>query len=123
MTIRSEGQRPRPRLALPLALAASAAALAASAQPGHEETPAGAREVEIAKKLAGDDLTGPLFLCKPGGSIMVRQIQKDHIDDWLPPTQVFDNLYYIGTPFVGVYVLKTSAGLILFDSGISVPAA
>lgn len=34
----------------------------------------------------------------------------------LPPTQLFDNLFFVGNQFVGVFVLKTSAGLVLFDS-------
>ena len=32
------------------------------------------------------------------------------------PIQVFDNLYMIGTMWDGVYVLKTSAGLVLWDT-------
>jgi metallo-beta-lactamase class B len=34
----------------------------------------------------------------------------------VPPTRLFDNLVFVGNQFVGVFVLKTSAGLILFDS-------
>jgi metallo-beta-lactamase class B len=37
-------------------------------------------------------------------------------DQWLTPTKAFDNLFFIGNAFVGVWVLKTSEGLILFDS-------
>jgi len=33
------------------------------------------------------------------------------------PYKLFDNFYYIGTNNVGVYVVKTSAGLILIDAG------
>ncbi len=41
---------------------------------------------------------------KEGGKVLV------------PPTKLFDNLYFVGNQFVGVFILKTSAGLILFDS-------
>ncbi|MGH7524368.1 MAG: MBL fold metallo-hydrolase [Gemmatimonadales bacterium] len=34
----------------------------------------------------------------------------------LPPTQVFDNLYYIGTTDVGAWAIKTSAGVILINA-------
>ncbi len=33
-----------------------------------------------------------------------------------PPTQLFDNFYYVGLNSVGAYVLRTSAGLILIDT-------
>ena len=32
------------------------------------------------------------------------------------PEKMFDNLYYVGKPFVGVYILKTSAGLVMWDT-------
>lgn len=34
----------------------------------------------------------------------------------LPPTRLFDDMYFIGTPFVGTIVLKTEEGLVLIDS-------
>lgn len=33
-----------------------------------------------------------------------------------PPRQFFDNLYLLGTDFVGMFVLKTSEGLVAFDA-------
>jgi metallo-beta-lactamase class B len=32
------------------------------------------------------------------------------------PCQLFDNLYFVGTKFVGVLIVKTSEGLVLIDS-------
>src|SRR5438105_897570 len=32
------------------------------------------------------------------------------------PSQLFDNLYYVGRTDVGAWVLKTSEGLVLFDT-------
>ncbi len=34
----------------------------------------------------------------------------------LPPTKLFDDLYFVGTPFVGTIVLKTEEGLVLIDT-------
>ena len=34
----------------------------------------------------------------------------------LPPCQLFDDMYFIGTTFVGTLVVKTSDGLVLIDS-------
>jgi metallo-beta-lactamase class B len=34
----------------------------------------------------------------------------------LSPTRAFDQLYYVGTNIVGAWALKTSAGIILFDT-------
>src|SRR4030095_7126045 len=36
--------------------------------------------------------------------------------DAATPSQLFDNLYYVGKTDVGAWVLKTSAGLVLFDT-------
>jgi len=105
-----------------LVLGAVALGLAAAAPPPTAEPDAAAHEAAAARKLAGGDLTAPLFLCE-ANSTFVLDLIKNHQNDWLPPTRVFDNLYFIGTRFVGVYVLKTSAGLILFDSGTSVAFA
>ncbi len=33
-----------------------------------------------------------------------------------PPARAFDNLYYVGTTFVGSWVIRTSQGLILIDT-------
>jgi hypothetical protein len=34
----------------------------------------------------------------------------------LPPTQLFDDLFFIGTKFVGVLISKTTDGLMMIDS-------
>jgi metallo-beta-lactamase class B len=36
--------------------------------------------------------------------------------DAAPPSQLFDNFYYVGRTDVGAWVLKTSDGLVLFDT-------
>lgn len=96
---------------------AAAAMLIAATPPGGPATepPAVASQVEQARREAGSDLTQPLFLCRADSLATVRAAMRTS-DQWLQPVKAFDNLFYIGNAFVGVWVLKTSAGLILFDS-------
>lgn len=74
--------------------------------------------VAKAQELAGTDLTEPLLLCKTvaeAKDVVLARIKNDG-KVVVPPTQLFDNLYFVGNQFVGVFVLKTSAGLVIFDS-------
>lgn len=41
-------------------------------------------------------------------------LKADTID--VPPTRVFDNLYYVGNNFIGMLVFKTTAGLVVVDT-------
>ena len=77
-----------------------------------------AAHVARAKQLAGTDLTQPLVLCKPVADAKDLILAKAKSDGKavVPPTKLFDNLFFVGNEFVGVFILKTSAGLILFDS-------
>jgi metallo-beta-lactamase class B len=74
--------------------------------------------VARAEQLAGADLTQPLVLCKSVAEAKDVVLAKSKSDGKvvLPPTKLFDNLFFVGNQFVGVFVLKTSAGLVLFDS-------
>jgi metallo-beta-lactamase class B len=80
--------------------------------------PSADAHVARAGQLAGSDLTQPLLLCKPVAEAKDDVLAKSKSDSKvvLPPTKLFDNLFFVGNQFVGVFVLKTSAGLILFDS-------
>jgi metallo-beta-lactamase class B len=72
-----------------------------------------------AARLAGADLKPPLFLCRADSGQIVRKTLDEGSGHWLEPTQLFDNLFYVGNAFVGVLVVKTSDGLILFDATAS----
>lgn len=97
--------------------ALTVAVTGALAQPAAKpDVPAAAAHVERARQLAGKDLTKLLFLCDPNGTAVIGRTFEESSTQWLDPTRVFDNLSFIGTPFVGVWVIKTSQGLILFDS-------
>jgi metallo-beta-lactamase class B len=74
------------------------------------------KHVKRAKAIAGSEITAPLFLCEPQGNAGVAKAFAEG-KTRQKPTQAFDNLWYLGNSFVGVWVLKTSEGLILFDSG------
>ncbi len=77
-----------------------------------------AAHVAKARELAGTDLTQPLLLCKTVNEAKDIVLSKAKGDTKIvvPPTRLFDNLSFVGNQFVGVFVLQTSAGLILFDS-------
>lgn len=104
------------RSIIPIASALLAAT--AGAQPV-SDTPAALGEAAKARAIAGEDLKAPLFLCEPHGGGVVRRALETDSKQWLEPTKLFDNLFYIGNGFVGVFVLKTSEGLILFDAAQS----
>ena len=87
------------------------------------DTPAALLHVEAARKLAGEDLKVPLFLCLPDSTAIVKQNLESGSKRWVEPTKVFDNLFFVGNEFVGVWILRTSDGLILFDSSSSADEA
>jgi metallo-beta-lactamase class B len=91
----------------------------APAQTGGTDSPEVLAHVAKAEALAGDDFKTPLFLCRADSGSVVRHAIETGSSQWLPPTRLFDNLFYIGNTFVGVLVVKTSDGLILFDSTTS----
>jgi metallo-beta-lactamase class B len=101
------------------ALAAVLLLAANSSRAATAEPPAAAAHVDKARELAGSEFAHSLFLCDPQGTLTIASAALKGSDQWLPPTWAFDDLGYVGSAFVGVWVLRTSAGLILFDSGES----
>jgi metallo-beta-lactamase class B len=94
-----------------------AGALAVPAVAG--ESPDALSHAQAAAKIAGADLTGPLFLCQPHAGGVIREALVNGSKRWIEPTRLFDNLYFVGTEFVGVLAFQTKDGLILFDAGQS----
>lgn len=107
--------------ALLMATAALASAPASSHAPG--ELPEVGANVDEATRLAAKDLAAALFFCEANPTAKVTKTPKEGINVWFEPTRIFDNLSYIGNRFVGVFVLETDDGLILFDSGTSLEEA
>lgn len=98
----------------------SAAAFAQAAQQPDPPKPAAATEHENkAKALAGKDpylinlATNGFWCMSPATGNHFRSLPSK---DAAPPVQAFDNLYMFGTGYVSAYVLKTSAGLIMWDT-------
>src|SRR5688572_27347072 len=85
----------------------------APAAPPKPDSPAVTRHVELARSAAGNDWTQAVdFICK------VNPDRANRADDPLiAPTKIFDNVYAIGRIGTVVYVVQTSAGLVLIDSG------
>jgi metallo-beta-lactamase class B len=104
-------------------VAVSASAYAAEPAASAPDSPAVLEHIEKARKLAGADLQAPLFLCRADAGMIVRNAIENDSGKWMEPTKVFDNIFWVGNRFVGVFIVKTSEGLILFDSSSSLDEA
>ena len=74
-----------------------------------------------ANQIAGNDpfpqwVATKGYWCMPPAEGQVSAFAHAQDADGVEPVQVFDNLYYIGKVFVGVFVLKTSDGLVMWDA-------
>lgn len=87
------------------------------------EPPEIGANVDAATRLAAKDLAAALFFCEANPTAKVTKTLREGLGNWFEPTRIFDNLSYIGNHFVGVFVLETDDGLILFDSGTSLEEA
>ena len=87
------------------------------------------RGLEASKAFPGlaslCDLSAPLRIAGEGGAARAERAERTQAAERptqrrapadLPPTQVFDNLYFVGTGAVSAWVVKTSEGLILIDA-------
>jgi metallo-beta-lactamase class B len=87
------------------------------------DPPVAKASVDEATRLARNDLASSLFFCEANPSAKVGAMLKSGLNDWFEPTRLGDNLSYVGNHFVGVFILETDDGLILFDSGTSLDDA
>src|SRR5438046_5468923 len=102
-------------LCLVPAMAAVAFAQQRAPLPQKPDNPQSLAHVGAAKKLAGNDalLLKPYnFYCPIGAARANSQTAPD-----LEPIKIFDNVYAIGNSETTTYVLPTSEGLVLIDSG------
>jgi metallo-beta-lactamase class B len=100
-----------------LALLLVAPILGYAALPGQEapkpDSPEVRRLLDNAKKNAGADWTEAFdFICavNPGRA-------NSPTDPVIEPARVFDNLYVVGRTSTAVWIVTTSAGVVLIDSG------
>ena len=102
-----------------LLLAACSAAVAAQAPQGRATAPPAVDSPEVqrllaqARAAAGAEWTEAFdFICAQNPN---RANRPD--DPLIPPTKVFDNLFAVGRSGTTVWVVRTSAGLVLIDAG------
>jgi metallo-beta-lactamase class B len=106
-----------------LALACGAAGVS-SAQQALVDPPQPASipgHLARAKQIAGKEpfalwVATKGYWCMPPAEGRASAFEFASTPDAVPPLQVFDNLYYVGKAFVGVYILKTNAGLVMWDT-------
>lgn len=104
--------KPVPAAAL---LLGAALAVAQPPPPGPPAppTPAAQAQIDVARKIAGDDLKVPFdFFCVPGNA-RPNNFQAPP----LTPVKLFDNLYAVGNSETVVYAITTSDGIVLLDAG------
>ena len=91
-------------------LSVSLAAQPPEAAPPKPDSPEVKALIEKAKKSGGPMWAGEEhFFCEAP-----RPNRPD--DPVIPPTKIFDNVYVIGNSGTAVYVIRTSAGLLMIDS-------
>ena len=79
-------------------------------------------QIAKAMEIGGPDLKDEVqWVCTTRKSVAPPGVKPPMITalpKWTPaePTQVFDNLYWLGFREIGAWVLKTSDGIILFDT-------
>src|SRR6476659_9870825 len=103
-----------------VAQSSSSAAPALTAMPPDVEKHIDAGRALIAQG-APKSAVGEFFNTSRNANFVTSSLlpQPDHplgTHDLLPPTKVFDQLYYIGNVFVGCWVLVTSGGIIMWDA-------
>lgn len=101
----ANGQTPPPALTVP----------PAQTFP-NEDVALTSHHLNLARTIAGDDLY-PAFMRRCVLSQIYSQYANSAEDPLqIPPTQVFDNLYFIGQGAVSAWAVKTSEGLVIIDS-------
>ena len=96
--------------AISLALPLAALAQAPPAAPAKPDSPEVQALVEKTKKAGGTQFAQAAhFWCEAPRANAAT-------DPPIPPTKIFDNVYAIGNEGTVVYVVQTSAGLLMFDS-------
>src|SRR5882762_1680217 len=95
---------------LSIALPFLSRAQAPAAAPPKPDSPAVQAMVEKARKTGSPMFADEAhFFCEAPRANAAT-------DPAIPPTKIFDNVYAIGNAGTVVYVVQTSAGLLMFDS-------
>lgn len=95
---------------LSISLAALLSAQPPSAAPAKPDSPEVKALIEKAKKAGG-----PMWAAEE--HFFCEEPRPNRPDDpEIPPSKIFDNVYIIGNSGTAVYVIQTSAGLLMIDS-------
>jgi metallo-beta-lactamase class B len=87
--------------------------------------PAAQIHFDAADKAAAADFIGPLLLCNQARPDALKRVMPGAVElrnqggvagRQPQPTQIFDNLYYVGVDNVTAWVVVTSKGIILIDA-------
>jgi len=78
------------------------------------------RHIAAAARAAKADLLGPLALCKTAtgvpASAFMETYEKMKQEPPLEPTQVMDDLYFLGNYWTSSWAVKTSKGIVIIDA-------
>ena len=83
-----------------------------------QATPEMAAHIDSARTLSGTDVSPAIMkvLCADPKEVSAFLLPIMMKSTTMPATRSFDDLYYLGTDFVGSWALNTSDGIILFDA-------
>src|SRR5579871_5098929 len=77
--------------------------------------------IDASKKIAGSEwASAQQYFCSSAEEVaatLPSATEKDYEGQYVEPTRIFDNLYYIGTKGVATFAITTSAGIIMIDAG------
>jgi len=77
--------------------------------------------LDAAKKFAGAEwASAQQYFCSSAEQVaatLPSATEKDYEGQYVEPTKIFDNLYFIGTKGVATFAITTSAGIIMIDAG------
>lgn len=107
-----------PRFAIAALLSAGASSMALAIEPVNVfRNPEAQKYVTQAFQAAGEDyLSEATSMCKPPAPPRPAGMPNLTRIKVFDATQVFDNVYYFGSTYVGATVVQTSDGLVLIDS-------
>jgi len=102
------------------AIVAAALTFPVSAALAQDDNALVDRHIAAAARAAKADLLGPLGLCKAATgaptSAFMETYDKMKTEPPLEPTQVMDDLYFLGNYWTSAWAVKTSKGIVVIDA-------
>jgi metallo-beta-lactamase class B len=86
-----------------------------------QDSPQVKEHLDAAKKIAGSEwAAAQQYFCSTEEQVaptLPSATAKDYEGQYVEPTRIFDNLYYIGTKGVATFAITTTDGIIMIDAG------